>query len=183
MAAAARLRWDRLGRVALLGVLGLILLLYVGPIHSYWTTWRDAHAKRADLIKKANDNLILNVDSFANYDPAKHGENADGFAAKFRDLGPGNVFRGCRSFGNSDDGWDFWAAANGVTDLRIAEYDTDRAAEPLTSPSVRTRNTTRRRTGSGGCRRSCTPTSRRWMPGGPRTRTNSCGVTRTWPKS
>jgi hypothetical protein len=62
-----------------------------------------------------SNNLILNTDSYANYDPATHGENADGFAAKFRQLGPGNVFRGDRAFGNADDGWDFWAAANGVT--------------------------------------------------------------------
>jgi hypothetical protein len=65
--------------------------------------------------RKPSNNLILNTDSFANYDPANHGENADGFAAKFRDLGSGNVFRGDRAWGNSDDGWDFWAAANGVT--------------------------------------------------------------------
>src|SRR5438270_9977 len=50
-AAARRLpvRWDRLGRVALLVVLGGIVLLYVGPAHSYWQTWNDARAKRADL--------------------------------------------------------------------------------------------------------------------------------------
>src|SRR4051794_6987980 len=65
--------------------------------------------------RKPANNLILNTDSFLNYDPAAHGENADGFAAKFRDLGAGNVFRGDRAWGNSDDGWDFWAAANGVT--------------------------------------------------------------------
>jgi hypothetical protein len=65
--------------------------------------------------RKPSNNLIHNTDSFANYDPANHGENADGFAAKFRDLGSGNVFRGDRAWGNSDDGWDFWAAANGVT--------------------------------------------------------------------
>src|SRR4051812_44686091 len=65
--------------------------------------------------RRPSNNLILNTDSFSNYDPANHGENADGFAAKFRDLGPGNVFRGDRAFGNADDGWDFWAAANGVT--------------------------------------------------------------------
>ena len=36
-----------------------------------------------------SNNLILNTDSFANYDPQDHGENADGFAAKFRDIGHG----------------------------------------------------------------------------------------------
>jgi hypothetical protein len=65
--------------------------------------------------RQPSNNLILNTDSHANYDPAGHGENADGFAAKFRDLGPGNVFDGDRAWGNSDDGWDFWEARNGVT--------------------------------------------------------------------
>jgi hypothetical protein len=69
-------------------------------------------------------NLILNCDSYENYDPLTNGENADGFAPKL-DIGPGNEFRGCRAWGNSDDGWDMfeadelvvidncWAIANG----------------------------------------------------------------------
>jgi hypothetical protein len=57
----------------------------------------------------ASHNLILNCDSYLNYDPDNKGENADGYAAKF-DLGPGNRFIGCRAWGNSDDGWDFWQA-------------------------------------------------------------------------
>lgn len=66
-------------------------------------------------------NLVINCDSYLNYDPYKNGENADGFAAKgpslpsSRDIGPGNVFRGCRAWSNSDDGWDFWYAGNPVT--------------------------------------------------------------------
>ena len=62
-----------------------------------------------------SNNLIFNTDSFLNYDPAAHGENADGFAAKFRDIGTGNVFSGVRAWGNSDDGFDFWEARYGVT--------------------------------------------------------------------
>jgi autotransporter-associated beta strand protein len=69
-----------------------------------------------------SNNLILNTDSYANYDPAGHGENADGFAAKFRDIGPGNVFNGDRSWGNSDDGFDFWEAGNGVTVINSWAY-------------------------------------------------------------
>ena len=42
-------RWDRLGRVALLVVMGGILLLYLGPVHSYWTTWRESKTKHAEL--------------------------------------------------------------------------------------------------------------------------------------
>ncbi|UCD36736.1 MAG: right-handed parallel beta-helix repeat-containing protein [Fidelibacterota bacterium] len=59
-------------------------------------------------------NRVVRCDSYLNYDPANHGENADGFAAKF-DLGPGNEFVECRAWNNSDDGWDFWNAGNGVS--------------------------------------------------------------------
>jgi hypothetical protein len=62
----------------------------------------------------ASYNLVINCDSFLNYDPENHGENADGFAAKFS-LGPGNIFSGCRAWSNSDDGFDFWEAGNCVT--------------------------------------------------------------------
>ncbi len=55
------------------------------------------------------DNLILNCDSYENFDRATGGENADGFAAKLR-IGPGNVFRGCRAWNNADDGWDLFAS-------------------------------------------------------------------------
>lgn len=56
-------------------------------------------------------NLVLNSDSFHNFDPQGNGEDADGFAAKFDSLGPGNVFRGLRAWSNADDGYDFWHAA------------------------------------------------------------------------
>jgi hypothetical protein len=55
-----------------------------------------------------SDNLILNCESYDNYDaPPGSGENADGFAAKLT-VGPGNVFRGCISHNNIDDGWDLY---------------------------------------------------------------------------
>jgi hypothetical protein len=58
-------------------------------------------------------NLILNCDSFLNNDPLNNGENADGFAAKLG-IGPGNIFRGCRAWDNSDDGYDMYEAADTV---------------------------------------------------------------------
>ncbi|UCG27732.1 MAG: right-handed parallel beta-helix repeat-containing protein [Bacteroidales bacterium] len=61
------------------------------------------------LTDGASENIIVNCDSYRNYDPQNNGENADGFAAKF-DVGPGNKFIGCRAYENSDDGWDFWEA-------------------------------------------------------------------------
>jgi uncharacterized repeat protein (TIGR02543 family) len=53
-----------------------------------------------------SDNLILNCESYDNKDAAS--ENADGFAAKLT-CGTGNIFRGCISHNNADDGWDFYA--------------------------------------------------------------------------
>lgn len=60
-----------------------------------------------------SNNLILNCDSYMNNDPLTNGENADGFAAKLG-IGPGNVFRGCRAWNNSDDGFDMYEAADTV---------------------------------------------------------------------
>ncbi|PAP75395.1 right-handed parallel beta-helix repeat-containing protein [Rubrivirga marina] len=53
-------------------------------------------------------NLLLNNDSYENYDAGNQGENADGFAVKFG-VGEGNVLRGNRAWANSDDGYDFWS--------------------------------------------------------------------------
>ena len=53
-------------------------------------------------------NLLLNNDSYENYDASSNGENADGFAVKFG-VGPGNVLRGNRAWANADDGYDFWS--------------------------------------------------------------------------
>jgi cell division protein FtsB len=48
-ALAWRVRWDRVGRVALLCVLALILLLYIGPAHAWVSTWREAHVRTAQV--------------------------------------------------------------------------------------------------------------------------------------
>lgn len=53
-----------------------------------------------------SNNLVLNCEAFDNQDPDN--EDADGFAAKLT-CGTGNVFRGCISHHNIDDGWDFYA--------------------------------------------------------------------------
>jgi hypothetical protein len=54
-----------------------------------------------------SNNLILNCDSYRNFQVSSGGDNGDGFAAK-NGVGPGNVFRYCRAWYNSDDGWDFY---------------------------------------------------------------------------
>jgi len=60
----------------------------------------------SDTIDKwPNNNLILNCESYDNMDAAMN--NADGFAAKIT-VGYGNIFRGCISHNNCDDGWDLY---------------------------------------------------------------------------
>ncbi|UZQ85791.1 bacterial Ig-like domain-containing protein [Thermoclostridium stercorarium] len=53
-------------------------------------------------------NKIINCESFDNRDPSEN--NADGFAAKLT-CGVGNMFIGCVSHHNIDDGWDLYTKA------------------------------------------------------------------------
>lgn len=55
--------------------------------------------------KTGGHNLIINCDSHENFDYQANGGNADGFADK-QYTGAGNIYIGCRAWGNSDDGWD-----------------------------------------------------------------------------
>lgn len=66
-----------------------------------------ATSSLSDMADWPAYNLIKNCTSFNNMDPAT-GENADGFAAKLT-CGEGNVFDGCISYNNVDDGWDLYA--------------------------------------------------------------------------
>jgi hypothetical protein len=61
----------------------------------------------------AANNRVLNCDSYNNADPSQG--NADGFSPKLT-VGSGNYFFGCRSWQNSDDGWDgYMRGADDVT--------------------------------------------------------------------
>jgi cell division protein FtsB len=55
----ARIRWDRVGRVALLLVLVLLVYLYVGPVRSWWSTWQDSKAKQAQVERLERENARL----------------------------------------------------------------------------------------------------------------------------
>ena len=55
----ARIRWDRVGRVALLGVLGVILLLYISPVQQWREQSRTAGEQEAELQRLAEDNARL----------------------------------------------------------------------------------------------------------------------------
>jgi hypothetical protein len=70
------------------------------------------------FIKDGAYNLVLNSDSHHNYDPYTSngaGQSADGFGAHISANHPGNVFRGCRAWANTDDGFDLINAYSPVT--------------------------------------------------------------------
>jgi len=59
--------------------------------------------------KSVGGNLILNCDGHDNYDPTTtqgDGQNADGFGVHYQTSGATTIIRGCRSWWNSDDGYD-----------------------------------------------------------------------------
>ena len=59
--------------------------------------------------KTGGGNLILNCDGHDNYDPTTtqgDGQNADGFGVHYQTSGTTTIIRGCRSWWNSDDGYD-----------------------------------------------------------------------------
>ncbi len=47
--AATRIRWDRLGRWALIAVFAFVLYLYIGPAVSWVATYRHAGEKREEV--------------------------------------------------------------------------------------------------------------------------------------
>jgi hypothetical protein len=75
------------------------------------------------LSAGATSNQIINCDSYYNKDATS--ENADGFACKL-DVGPNNSFKGCRSWQNSDDGWDGYIRPS-------ATYNSDNISTTLDS--------------------------------------------------
>ncbi|SED07496.1 hypothetical protein SAMN04489727_6295 [Amycolatopsis tolypomycina] len=89
--------------------------------HESWGIWISGSNNTFELLKLHHNmgpglfiqdgggNLVLNSDSYDNYDPRTSngaGESADGFGAHVKAGRPANVFRGCRAWWNSDDGFD-----------------------------------------------------------------------------
>lgn len=60
-------------------------------------------------LLSGSNNLILNCDAYRNYDDFSEtgrGGNSDGFGCHPAKGSTGNIFRGCRAWFNSDDGYD-----------------------------------------------------------------------------
>jgi hypothetical protein len=69
-------------------------------------------------LTAGSNNLILNCDAYRNWDNYSEGDkggNVDGFGGHPAKGGTGNVFRGCRAWFNSDDGYDCINSAEAVT--------------------------------------------------------------------
>ncbi len=56
---ASRIQWDRVGRVALVFVLVLICISYVGPTLNFVDAWRDSKAEHASLADLQSENAKL----------------------------------------------------------------------------------------------------------------------------
>jgi cell division protein FtsB len=57
---APRVRWDRVGRVALLFVGLLLIYLYINPLRTYLSTWQEATTKRTEVarLQHEHDQLV-----------------------------------------------------------------------------------------------------------------------------
>ena len=59
MEGRTRIRWDRLGRWALIGVFALVLYLYIGPAMRWVDTYREAGRQRAQVAELRAENERL----------------------------------------------------------------------------------------------------------------------------
>jgi cell division protein FtsB len=57
--AASRIRWDRVGRWALICVFAFVLYLYIGPARTWVTTYAEAKRKREDVAQVRAENERL----------------------------------------------------------------------------------------------------------------------------
>jgi cell division protein FtsB len=54
-----RIRWDRLGRWALIAVFAFVIYLYVGPAATWISTYHEAKKKRAEVAALKTENQRL----------------------------------------------------------------------------------------------------------------------------
>jgi Flp pilus assembly protein TadB len=59
MRSKTRVRWDRLGRVAMLGVMSALLYLYLSAGISVWSTWHEARRNSALVVQLERQNRAL----------------------------------------------------------------------------------------------------------------------------
>jgi cell division protein FtsB len=64
------IRWDRLGRWALLAVLAFVVYLYIGPAASWVSAYREAERKRGEVAALKTENRELRERRAELRDPA-----------------------------------------------------------------------------------------------------------------
>ena len=71
----SRVDWERLGRIALVLVLGAILILYVNPVVNFLDAWRDSRSESSQLadLKDENRELRERAATLAESDAAERG--------------------------------------------------------------------------------------------------------------
>ncbi|KKD08415.1 right-handed parallel beta-helix repeat-containing protein [Streptomyces sp. WM6386] len=93
---------------------GFVVTSSVGGVFKNLVTAKNGDSGFTLRGDGTTNNLVQNLDSHGNYDPAGHGQNADGIAVKFGS-GTGNRITGARLYNNSDDGLDLWQFSSPVT--------------------------------------------------------------------
>ncbi len=78
--AAARIRWDRVGRWALICVFLFVVYLYIGPARSWVTTYAEAKRQRADVASLKDRNAALRAEK-------RRLERRDAVEVQARELG------------------------------------------------------------------------------------------------
>jgi len=56
---APHVRWDRIGRLALLFVGLLLIYLYINPLRTYLSTWQEARTKRGEVSQLQREHSEL----------------------------------------------------------------------------------------------------------------------------
>jgi cell division protein FtsB len=56
---APHVRWDRIGRLALVFVGLLLIYLYINPLRTYMATWQEARTKRAEVAQMQREHTAL----------------------------------------------------------------------------------------------------------------------------
>ncbi|HEV2999591.1 MAG TPA: septum formation initiator family protein [Solirubrobacteraceae bacterium] len=57
--ARAHIRWDRVGRIALLLVLLGVIALYVNPLRSWWSTRQESAQRQSEVARLERENRQL----------------------------------------------------------------------------------------------------------------------------
>ena len=58
-AGSSGIRWDRIGRLVVLGVCVLVVLLYVRPLAAIWSARGEAATRQADVTKLQREHNLL----------------------------------------------------------------------------------------------------------------------------